>query len=423
MGIEYLTTEQQISKLIEKGISIPSDAYDWIYDRLETFGYYEIVNGYGDVFLKDDHKHFIQHTTFDILYSLFIFDQKLREASLSGIEAFELTLRQTLVRVFCSKYGSSQKSYLSLSNYNIPSRNPHQLNRLITKLAETALTDPNEPYRHYRENYGEVPLWVAIKSLEFSKLKDFYASLSPELKWQVIIDIFDQKVINHYLNPIQNPVYDFDYQTFFQLVPKCKIITDWQKIDYKNNIQKRKEKIMGLFSSLLYIAHQIRNRSAHGGRVYNYFPKRLDEKPFIKYDEIFHKSINVSQRDFREGYGESGIWLLMNMFDLLKSKTAHITIEGQFNVGMAEFLESSLFVSQVNNDSVELLNRVLLEMKIPSKSHAYMDAKLMVLDKFTEEKHEIYEMFENLFQKNNMKYHIYGNDLVFLLNQKQILDI
>lgn len=317
----FLTIDEQINLLKKRRLTFFDDDEEVAYSLLAEFGYYEIFNGYRDPFMENGQDKFLPNTRFHDVFQLFSFDQSLRDDVMSSIEMFELTFRQTVARSFARNYGESQQEYLNVRNY-ISQSNPNSLNSLIKKLAELALTETSQPFDHYRNKYGNVPPWIVVKGLEFWSLKTWYHSQKRSVKNEIIKEIIDESVISTL------------------------------------GIEKTKQ----LFGSMLQIVHQLRNRAAHGGRIYNFFPynnRNSQEQPFIQYNHDFHRFIGVDQAMFRQGYGTSGVWLLSKLFQILKFKHPHVSLSTAISNHLISYFSS---MTKISFNNMEWL---LNEMKIP----------------------------------------------------------
>ncbi|AJK51216.1 Abi family protein [Mycoplasma capricolum] len=118
---EFKTFEEQIEILKSRGLIISNEQK--AIEILKQENYYNIVNGYKDLFLKkslDNNKDiFIENTNFDELYSLFLFDRELRSILLKYILIFERDFKTTIAYNFSKKYNKNNRidSYLYPENY------------------------------------------------------------------------------------------------------------------------------------------------------------------------------------------------------------------------------------------------------------------------------------------------------------------
>lgn len=326
---EWLTVDEQIELLKQRGLYTTND-YDFIEEYLEEFGYYEIINGYREPFVAEGTPDtFKPNTQFKDIAMLFMYDQNLRDATMSTIEMFELSLRQSVARAFGTAHGENQQEYLNMQNYRAP-KNPHTLQNLVKNLAELAYANNDQPFEHYRNTYGNVPPWIAVKGLEFWALKTWYSLLERDQKILVINDMLSDKFLKEH----------------------------------------SEKKALEFFGNALQLVHQMRNRVAHAGRIYNYFPTDAKtNKPFIKYDSSFHQSIKVTPALWRQGIGTGGLWIMMHFFGMLRSNRAFYSLSKAFSDLTHEYVSTY-------PDIYEFL---LKEMRIPSNDDQMNEIYFLVL--------------------------------------------
>lgn len=334
-------------------------------EALNEFGYYEIINGYRDPFVVTGSDVFLPNTSFLDIYRLFLFDQSIRDDVMSSIEMFELTFRQVLSRRFAEKYGHLQKQYLSTKNFQAN----NQVRRLISKLAELAYTNNSESFNHYRSEYDNIPPWIAVKGLQFSELKPWYNSLDSDLKISVIEDMVNPKLISK--------------------------LRDTSSSD-------ENQKILDLFGAALQVIHQMRNRAAHGGRIYNFFPTSPSNRPLIKYDRNFHESIQVSNDMYRRGYGNSGVWVLIKLFKMLNYPRAYNTLNDQLANHLTDYLVDSF-------DSFEQFQDILDTIKIPQKNNLTWSVKITAIKEVVGDD---FKMDLYYLNKRNHRYNLRSNRLI-----------
>lgn len=108
---EFKTIEEQINILKSKGIIINNQKK--AYKILLNNNYYNIINGYKDIFLNDN--KYIKNTSFEEIYSMYEFDRSLRNIFLEYILKIENQIR-SLIAYYFSKYHGN-KNYLIIDNF------------------------------------------------------------------------------------------------------------------------------------------------------------------------------------------------------------------------------------------------------------------------------------------------------------------
>lgn len=181
---EYRSTSQQIQILQERKLVI-SNA-ERAKEILRRENYYNLINGYKDVFLKSaDPDEYRKDATFEEIYSLYLFDRELRNIFIKYILIIENNVKSVLAHDFSSKYG--HKDYLRIQNFrqeNGVGRDQSQFVGDLTELIadiqrEIAhqLKKNNTMISHYMLDFGYVPLWVLVNTLSLGTISKYYSYL------------------------------------------------------------------------------------------------------------------------------------------------------------------------------------------------------------------------------------------------------
>jgi len=178
---EFKSINEQILLLKSRGMIFNREAEaSWL---LRDFNYYNIINGYKDPFLSSEDT-FKKNTSFEEVYSLYMFDKKLKDIFLKYILKIETILRSIIAYEFSKIHNND--NYLKVSCFDIYENNNfvnkekkqkrlHDIQFLIAKLNSDISTGiNNKPYiKHYMMKYGFVPLWVLINAIFFGTLCNF----------------------------------------------------------------------------------------------------------------------------------------------------------------------------------------------------------------------------------------------------------
>ncbi|QVJ96508.1 Abi family protein [Mycoplasma mycoides subsp. capri] len=232
---EFKTFEEQIEILKSRGLIIKDEQK--AIEILKQENYYNIVNGYKDLFLKntlnDKEDVFIENTTFDELYSLFLFDRELRSILLKYILIFERDFKTIIAYNFSKKYNNDNRidSYLYPENYK---DNYIEVLEFISIVNKTivAKSEKTDYIKHYINQYGHIPLWIVVNILSFGNMVYMFRILKDEDK---------NKIMLFYVNRFL------------------------QQHNKKTDLWFREDS----FISLLKILNIVRNVCAHEERMYN----------------------------------------------------------------------------------------------------------------------------------------------------------
>jgi abortive infection bacteriophage resistance protein len=175
---EYKTFNQQLTILRQRGMIVPTDGTPKRF--LEQENYYNVINGYKDLFLKKDinglpldPEEYRENTHFKELKALFLFDRELRFLFLKYILIFENSFKTVFSHEFSKKYPKAN-SYLELQNY--VDNNPKNVLKQVSILTKTIhdQVDKEGAIKHYIETYGSVPLWVLVNYLTIGNMSHLY---------------------------------------------------------------------------------------------------------------------------------------------------------------------------------------------------------------------------------------------------------
>ena len=179
MNKTFKTLDEQIEIMQSKGLTILDiDKAKCILFRENYF----FLNGYRQLLMYPGEKKFIKGATFDELYSIFIFDRKIRNIFFKYILVIENNVKSIISYYLSKKYGYKEKEYLKDENFiDDPSR-IKQVHDVISKMKRQIRIngDQHRATAHYVSNYGYIPLWVLVKVLSFGIVAELFGILKYE---------------------------------------------------------------------------------------------------------------------------------------------------------------------------------------------------------------------------------------------------
>jgi len=242
----FKTYQEQIEILKSRGLIINND--EQAIKILKRANYYSLINGYKDLFITNTKptECYRANSNFSEIVALYCFDRRLRELFLIELLRIEKVIRTTVTHVFSSYYGYDHKSYLSLNSFNTKGKkNLSFAQNLIDELNDKICkySKKHKAISYYNTHYGYVPLWVLSTVFSFGDLNKFYSRLKYNLK---------KEISNEYNLSVKD------------------------------------------FESVLYILCAIRNKCAHGDRIYSYKKDCVSSHyiPVIKYHTLLKLPIN-----------------------------------------------------------------------------------------------------------------------------------
>lgn len=295
----FLPMDEQIKLLESRGLLFQNK--EFAKNSLLNYGYYEIINGYKDCFLTTNNgneDHFNSGITFEHIFQLFTLDRNLRSHVMSALETFEINLRQALAYTVAENISDQDSEYLCRKNYVTGKKqyikSAHKEAYPIDILLNTlkSITHSNsEPFKHYREDYHNIPPWIIVKKLNFGNLIWWYRLLKSPLK--------------------------------------CIVTSRMTGIDA--TIIKQLQLFESGYSSLLSLYLDYRNTAAHGGRIYNHFSKQHE----LPYNSVIHPLLKISQADYRNGKGRSRLGTLARALQISSNPTPY----NELQIGLSIYLK------------------------------------------------------------------------------------
>lgn len=201
----FKTLDEQVEILKNKGLVIENE--DYAKEILLRENYF-FLNGYRHLFMKSsDNSMYIPGTKIEELYSLFLFDRRLRSIFFKNILIVENNVKSIISYQLSKKYGYKEKDYLNPNNFVNNGAKRKQVSDLISKMKRQIKTNATQhaATQHYVNNYGYIPLWVLVKVLSFGIVSELFSVLKKEDQYE-IVDLYDLDidVFSNYLVILSN---------------------------------------------------------------------------------------------------------------------------------------------------------------------------------------------------------------------------
>lgn len=291
----FTTFERQIEILKSRDLVFISE--EFAVRALRRYGYYNIINGYKDPYTEiiDGEEHYKKGVTFERIYSLYCLDRQIRNTVLDAMLEVEDTLRTATAHTIAEAFSAEQSLYLKRTNYRSGnSRNGEfPIDQILHKFNKIAL-DRNEPFKHYRETYNNVPPWILVKGASFGNIANFIKLQKHQQKDRII-----------------SLVYDFP----IQIIHNIPAIRD-------------------LFMDTIFVCLDFRNIAAHGGRTYNHSGKSQ-----FRYNPILHDRMCLTPADYRNGKGHSDLQSLVTALTLFDNSAPLLKLQTGIDFYYGKHLE------------------------------------------------------------------------------------
>ena len=200
---EFRTLDEQIDILRNKGLTInDEEAAKEVLLRENYF----FINGYRNILYTKNRK-FIKGTTFEELYSVFLFDRTFRNILFKNLLIIENNIKSIISYQLSKKYGYKEADYLKPSNFNQKFTDSRRVIDVINKMKRQIRVngDKHTATSHYINKYGYIPLWILVKVLSFGLINELYGILKEEDRKE-IADIYglDPETLKTYLSILAN---------------------------------------------------------------------------------------------------------------------------------------------------------------------------------------------------------------------------
>ena len=274
----FKTLDEQIEIYKKKGLIINDVKFT---KQILLRENYFFLNGYRHPFYNSkDNKTFIKGTTFEELYSLFLFDRRTRNIMFKNILIIENNIKSILSYQLSKKYGYRENDYLKAKNFTQDPQKQRQVNDLISKMKrQIRINGPQHTAtQHYSSNYGYIPLWILVKVLSFGIVSELYSILK---------DTDKEEIAN---------MYSVDATTM---------------------------------ATYLQILANYRNLCAHEDILY-------ENKTQVELkDTIYHQLLNIPKNEFGYIYGKRDLFALLIIMKTMLSeeefKSLTIELDNEFN--------------------------------------------------------------------------------------------
>ena len=274
----FKTLDEQIEILKSKRMIINNEEYAKGVLLREN---YFFLSGYRHLLMVSNKERLYREgTTFEELYSIFLFDRTFRNIFFKNLLIIENNFKSIISYQLSKKYGYRDSDYLKSKNFTRNPEKQRQLKDLLKKMKRQIRINGHQhsATQHYASNYGYIPLWILVKVLSFGIVCEMFSVLKED----------DQKAIAD--------IYNLDVDIFVTYLP--------------------------------FLANY-RNLCAHEDILYDNRTQKVIE------DTIYHQLLEIEKEDGEYIYGKNDVFALMiimkQLLDLDKFKSMTIEIDNAIN--------------------------------------------------------------------------------------------
>lgn len=201
----FKTLDEQVEILKSKGLVVQDEkkAMEILFRENYFF-----INGYRHLFMRSmKDNHFIEGTTFEELYAMFVFDRRVRNIMFKYILMIENNVKSIISYQLSKKYGFKEKDYLNPKNFSQDNMKSRQVHDVLNKMKRQIRLNGKQHTAtlHYISNYGYIPMWILVKVLSFGIISELYNILKTEDQLDIAeFYNIDPDTLTIYLNLLSN---------------------------------------------------------------------------------------------------------------------------------------------------------------------------------------------------------------------------
>lgn len=191
----FKTYDEQIEFLKDKYKLIITDDI-FAKEALETFTYYDLINGYKEIFMHPTEEYFIPDKTIESLMAFRILDCEFQNLLFEISFHIENRFKSIVAYHVSNQIGVDAKDYLDINNMQQPPKAQNQkiLKKNLEKLIQVYKPSnpkkkPDMPTAHYVEKHNHVPAWILFRNATFSQVTTYYRFLLPDIKDAIAQDL------------------------------------------------------------------------------------------------------------------------------------------------------------------------------------------------------------------------------------------
>lgn len=186
----FKTYEEQIEWLKnEYQLTVENDSFAKY--ALSTFSYYDLINGYKDIFMTDG--RFKPDTTLKYITFFYLYDKEFQNVIFRHSLLIENSFKSKLAYVISKNFGVAQEEYLANRHYSFSYKNKIFLHKVKSDILNhsTVLNKegeriyPQQPSKHYSENHNHIPPWVLFKNITFADAVSLFKLLKTKERQEV----------------------------------------------------------------------------------------------------------------------------------------------------------------------------------------------------------------------------------------------
>lgn len=173
----FLDYDKRI-KLLEDRYGLVINDEKFAAHILKIVSYYDLINGYKDVFM--DNERYDGKTSIEFLYDFYLYDKKFQNTIFTRIMIVENYFKNVLANQISKDFGVDANTYLKLCNYREKAGGLDVQNELEAIRNQLTLPYPAMPTAYYLKKHNHVPAWILFKNISFGNSINLFRILKPK---------------------------------------------------------------------------------------------------------------------------------------------------------------------------------------------------------------------------------------------------
>lgn len=182
----FKTYKEQITHLRDVyGLIIPPGQESFAEQALSDISYYDLVNGYKECMMVDE--HFKSGVTLQFLYMFYLFDKGFQSLLLRFALIVENSFKTKLAYTLAQHYGVEVEDYLHARNFPAEPKGKTSIYATLASIRKNLSPKSSKvPTQYYIKHHNHVPPWILFKNVSFSNAINLFALLESPQKLEII---------------------------------------------------------------------------------------------------------------------------------------------------------------------------------------------------------------------------------------------
>ncbi len=180
----FKTYSEQIELLKTKyGLNIVDE--EFARNALISLSYYDLINGYKDCFMKNE--HYIPNINIEFIYLFFLTDKSLQSILFKYSTIIENSFKSKLAYVLSKNIGVHENEYLDPKHY-YKSYGKLLFNDFRNHCIDIYAGNKPipQPTKHYKLNHNHIPPWILFKNVSFGNAINLIRLLKPNEQKELV---------------------------------------------------------------------------------------------------------------------------------------------------------------------------------------------------------------------------------------------